>query len=338
MASWALPLMATVLFYGLAQALTKQLMANITSSAFILLYIICKLAINVGAYLLLSQHSVLDPGVRLFFLWAILANVFNALAWLFYYKALERGPVSIVGTVVAAFPVVTVILSWPILGEKLAVYQYIGVALAILGGILVSYQRETEAMPVAGRGSGWLVSALLVFLLWGITMVVIKLAYTKPNYDDYVFLIGNAAMITLILAPYGLFTLEGGLGPRRDVLLALIPTTLFCLGDVALFWAVARGPASIVTPLQGAYPLVTILYAAAFMKERMLAYQQGGLGFILGAILLISMVPDSQGKLPLAILAFALGCIAVGSLLLLRWLLRHPSPSTSQAAPPLRDE
>ncbi len=34
---WLLPLVATVVFYGLAQALTKQFMANVSAGAFIIL-------------------------------------------------------------------------------------------------------------------------------------------------------------------------------------------------------------------------------------------------------------------------------------------------------------
>ncbi|MBM3275841.1 MAG: EamA family transporter [Candidatus Sericytochromatia bacterium] len=67
----------------------------------------------------------------------------------------------------------------------------------------------------------------------------------------------------------------------------MIPTSLFVLGDVTLFRAWATGPVSIVTPLSGLYPVVTLAYVVPFMKERITTPQKIALGMTFVAIVLV---------------------------------------------------
>jgi transporter family protein len=78
-------------------------------------------------------------------------------------------------------------------------------------------------------------------------------------------------------------------GARRMLLLGLVPVCLFCAGDLALFRAIELGPASIVTPLSGMYPIVTLLYAWPVLKERVTARQGLAVALSLLSILLMSL-------------------------------------------------
>jgi drug/metabolite transporter (DMT)-like permease len=60
-------------------------------------------------------------------------------------------------------------------------------------------------------------------------------------------------------------------------------------GSLGLIIAARHGPISIVTPLIGSYPVVTLIYAAAVLKERITPLQYGCIGSILTGITLCSV-------------------------------------------------
>ncbi len=315
LSGWLLPLVATVVFYGLAQALTKQFMANVTAGAFIVLYVILKILVNAGTVAIWPHQPFSGGTATTFLAWALVANGFIAAAWLFYYLALESGKVAIVGTVTAAYPVVTVVLAGLFIGgsERLIPLQYVGIALIIGVAVLMAYQPGegsdgvalTAAPPRPSRK--WLWLSLMVVACWGIGSYFAKVAYlvppavTGPNGVaagwDANYLLGNLVAVVVLLLPYGLLSTKGKLGAPRDLLFALIPTLLFVLGDVALFRAWATGPTSIVTPLSGLYPVVTLLYVVPIMKERLTGAQKAALAMTLVAIVLVvsnTWLPDSM--------------------------------------------
>ena len=53
------------------------------------------------------------------------------------------------------------------------------------------------------------------------------------------------------------------------------------LGSLLVAIAYKHGPASLVTPLAGAYPVVTIAFAWAVLKERPTRLQWGGIALVL---------------------------------------------------------
>ncbi len=69
---------------------------------------------------------------------AMLAGIFGGAGYIFFMKALETGKASIVIPLTAIYPVVTVVLALLVLGEKISVYQAIGIILAVAAVILIS--------------------------------------------------------------------------------------------------------------------------------------------------------------------------------------------------------
>ncbi len=68
----------------------------------------------------------------------LIAGFFGTLGYWFMVKALEQGKASIVITITAVYPVITLALSILILYEKLTLTQVIGIVLAVLGIVLMS--------------------------------------------------------------------------------------------------------------------------------------------------------------------------------------------------------
>jgi transporter family protein len=71
---------------------------------------------------------------------ALLAGVFGGSGYIFFVKALEKGEASIVLPLTAVYPAVTVVLALLVLGEKMSVYQAIGVILAMAAVVLLSME------------------------------------------------------------------------------------------------------------------------------------------------------------------------------------------------------
>jgi transporter family protein len=66
----------------------------------------------------------------------ILNGIFAGLGLVAYYAAMEQGPASIVATVTALFPLLTVMLATIVLRERVNRFQLVGIATA-LGSILL---------------------------------------------------------------------------------------------------------------------------------------------------------------------------------------------------------
>ncbi|MBU6427566.1 MAG: EamA family transporter [Cyanobacteria bacterium REEB65] len=288
-ATWVPFLCATVVFYGLAQALTKQFMANLSTAAFIYLYLGVKIVINFVAFALWGHVPLISAAAARFTGLSIVGNLINGFAWLFYFRALESGPVSLVGSLTAGYPAVTVVLAFIFLGEHLRLQQYLGVALVIGSGMLIGMQGGGESSE-AGVKRRWLVYSWLVVLGWGVFSTFIKAAFDAPGANTYSFFVWNAVAATAVLLPFARrMSRHEKLGPRRDLLLGLIPTALFALGDIALFRAFETGVASLVTPLSTIYPAVTLLYAVPVLKEKMTPAQWGALALLLAGIVIVSI-------------------------------------------------
>lgn len=289
MSAWAFYLIATVLFYGLGQALTKQYLATMSTAMFIWLFLLAKALVNGGAFLALGTVPLWSPQAQGFLILALGSNALSGLAWLCYFKAIEHGKVSLVGSITAAYPVVTVILALMFLGEHLSLHQAIGVALAVGSGILVGLQPEQN--PTGGAPDRrWLAYAVVTLFTWGTFSALVKYTFGLAGADTYTFLVWNAVAMIGVMAPFALVAGRGEARPAlASVFLGLIPAAFWALGDLTLFRAFETGPASVVTPLSACYPIVTLAYAVPVLKERLSKTQWVAIGMLMVGVFLVSM-------------------------------------------------
>ncbi len=62
---------------------------------------------------------------------------------------------------------------------------------------------------------------------------------------------------------------------------SFLPMGMMASGDLGVLIASRYGKISIVTPLTGAYPLVTLVFAALVLRERIMLLQWGCIAAIL---------------------------------------------------------
>jgi len=143
------------------------------------------------------------------------------------------------------------------------------------------------------RPAAWLLWSLATILLWGTWGLVSKVA--SDGLDAYV----NQLLYTVGLAPLMVFVgwtvwkhspKENPAARKRGVFWAFLTGLLGGLGNLAFFEALVKGgKASIVAPVTALFPMVTVLLAMIFLKERLGRVQWVGLALAFVAIYLLSM-------------------------------------------------
>jgi hypothetical protein len=97
----------------------------------------------------------------------IFAYILDGAAWILYFESIVAGPITIVGTLSAAYPALTVLFARFFLNETLLPLQYFGVAAVIIGCLLLSYSPETEhGKKILKR---WVPLAAIALVVWGIS-------------------------------------------------------------------------------------------------------------------------------------------------------------------------
>ncbi len=128
----------TILLWGLWGFLGKLAMnrAMPASSVFLAGGVVGAVAV---AALLLHFHRSggIMPWDAPFNIWGFLAGASLAIGSLFFYLALASGQAVVVVPATATYPVVTVLLSMIVLGERPTLAQWLGLALVVAGGLLL---------------------------------------------------------------------------------------------------------------------------------------------------------------------------------------------------------
>lgn len=181
---------------------------------------------------------------------------FGAGGQLLLFQALIDGPAYIVFPLISLYPVVTIFLSILLLRESTNRRHWIGITLALMAIFFLSYQEPTSNDL---RGYGWLVLAVLVFLLWGVQAYVMKFSNEVMKAESIFFYM----MLTgVLLIPVALwmtnFKQEINWGLKGPWLAALIHL-LNAIGALTLVYALRYGKAIIVTPMTGLAPVITVI-------------------------------------------------------------------------------
>jgi transporter family protein len=136
MKNWIVFAFISMLFAGLTSVIAKFGLRNITGDLGV--------AIRTSAVLIFVWTNVLVFGhtrdlpalSKMDLMFLVISGLTTSLSWIFYYKAIKIGEVSVVASIDKASLVVTILLSLWLLKEPLTLKTVIG-ALLIVGGTVV---------------------------------------------------------------------------------------------------------------------------------------------------------------------------------------------------------
>ena len=175
---------------------------------------------------------------------------------LLLFQALRQGPAYIVFPIISLYPVLTIFLSIVFLKERTHIRQWIGIILALIALFLLS---NPQVNPVQSSGVGWLLLAILVFIMWAVQAYVMKFSNKTMQAESIFFYM---ALTGLLLAPIAIimtdFSSQINWSFRGPWLAAMIQI-LNAIGALTLVYALRYGKAIVVVPLTGLAPVITIV-------------------------------------------------------------------------------
>lgn len=190
-------------------------------------------------------------------------------SWIFGYFGMKHLPLTIVGPINATRPVMTLVGAMPIFGERLNMYQWIGVLLAIVSFFMLSRSGKKEGIDF--KHDKW---------IWFIVLAAV-LGAASGLYDKYLMGRFNNMVVQAWYNIYQLFIMGGVLMilwlPKRksttpfrwDWCIILISIFLSA-ADFVYFYALGMDGSmiSIVSMVRRGSVIVSFLFGAMVFREK----------------------------------------------------------------------
>ena len=202
-------------------------------------------------------------------LFLILSGLATGASWLCYFRALQIGDVNKVVPVDKSSTVLTIVLAFAFLGERVSLATAAAAASIGLGTLMMVERKDVADRPEARRG-GWLPFAILSAVFASLTALLGKVGIEGVESN-----LGTAVRCVVVLAMAWLVVLVKGKGrlvrasPRGEL-------GFLCLSGLATggswlcyFRALQEGPASVVVPVEKLSVLVSIGFAFVVFRERL---------------------------------------------------------------------
>ena len=206
-----------------------------------------------------------------------------------FFRGLEVGKVALVSPIASSWALVTAVLSVFLYSEELSPLQILGVALVLLGVIVAATNiRNLLRSTWAGWSDPGIKPALLAMLAWGVSF-----AFFPPLAERYGWLTFTLWLFVIFVLMTALFMYLR----RARLRLTQGPSRLF-IGVAALSTAIAyltynfgieSAYSSIVAPVASTFPIITIVLARVFLKEKIIPEQGLGILSILSGLVLLSI-------------------------------------------------
>ncbi|WP_433475449.1 DMT family transporter [Spirillospora sp. CA-142024] len=231
--------------------------------------------------------------------WGFVAGLSGGAGLIAFYRALARGPMSVVAPVSALAAAVLPVAVGIARGERLDASVLLGVLLCLVAIGLVSMEANGDGAAAGPRPDGWRrlvdsgpVMAGVSGTCFGVFFVLLKEAGDGSGLWPIVGArLGNLVIVAVALL---FLAIRGGdTGPRvsgRTLIgLALLSGTLDAGANVLYFLAVHNGMLSLAAVLTSLYPAITVLLARVAYSERLRAVQRVGMAVAIAGVALVTV-------------------------------------------------
>lgn len=286
MINWFYLSISTIILWGVGEVFTKEATDRLGASNMVLLCACSALVVWIPFWFTVgSSFDIFSK----YALAGLISALMSGLAWICYYEALKRGKLSIVGVLVGAFPIVTVVLAWCLLHENPPLIHKISAFLIIIGGMSLLYDEKKVKDKRPKRGV-WLMYAVGAMLLWGVSGVITKWSLKELHYANYLLLY-TFICTPIWLGHWFLHRPRNGLSALRTnkkaLKLGMLSVVMFSLGSITSFYAIQLGLVSVVGPLTSAYVVVMVIFAHVRLHERLSCMNRLAVAMIMISIMLI---------------------------------------------------
>jgi len=199
---------------------------------------------------------------------AVISAVARTTAVLLMLYAMRTEEVSRIIPVVYAHPVVVAILAVPLLGETLNYLQWLAIFMTVAGAVLISLKSWDQGRGVRLRRS--FVMLLASSLLFGVANVATKYASDYISFWNMYSITAicfGGVFCLLSMRPKVLRDLWGMTGRGTTLTVIAFNEMIALAGIVLSFWAIERGPVSLVSTVMGIRPFFVFLYALVLSRS-----------------------------------------------------------------------
>jgi drug/metabolite transporter (DMT)-like permease len=219
-------------------------------------------------------------------LMALGSGIISCLGNIAFYNVLSRGAkAAAVIPVTDLYPAVTVLLAVPLLKERLNWWQWCGIGLSLSAIYLFHVAQEDSLL------SAWILLALVPIVLWGICGLMQKMSTNDiSGRSSAIWFLMAFIPVALLIVLFNPFPTNI---PSTAWALAAVTGFFLALGNLTVLLAFSSGgKASIITPLAGLYPLVSIPIAILWLGEQIGWRERVGIVIALAAVVLLSLQPE----------------------------------------------
>lgn len=283
---WVIFALLSAFFAGITAVLSKVGIKNVNSD---LGTAIRTIVVFVFAWLMVFVVDVWGDitsitSKTLIFL--VLSGLVTGASWLCYFKALKLGDVNKVAPIDKSSTVLTMILAFIFLGEKITILKGICIILIGLGTYMMIEKRESDEKT--GKNTEWLVWAILSAVFAALTSVLGKI-----GISDIDSTLGTAirTFVVLIMSWIVVWVSKSQSGIKNITLRTLVFLVLSGI-TTGLSWlcyykALQDGQASVVVPIDKLSILVTIAFSYIVLGEKLTKKSFCGLALLVCGTLLL---------------------------------------------------
>lgn len=283
---WVLFAFASAFFAGVTSILAKIGVKDVDSHVATAIRTIIVLIFSwIMVFIIGSQSTIVNIDGKTF-LFLILSGLSTGGSWLCYFKALQLGDVNKVVPIDKSSTILTMILAFIFLNEKITINMVIGM-IGIAIGTYLMIQKKEKAEKIV-KGKAWLIYALLSALFASLTSILGKVGIENVESN-----LGTAirTIVVLVMAWIIVFATKKQRDikkiDKRSLIFLILSGVATGASWLCYYKALQDGLASIVVPIDKLSILVTVLFAYIFLKEKLSKKSLLGLILIVVGTLLL---------------------------------------------------
>ncbi len=226
----------------------------------------------------------------------ILGSVVGLISAIFgqalYIYVLEKGEISITATILCSFSIYTILFSMIFNGERPTSQTILFIILTIVGTVIVSLPEKIKKNEL--KKTNYILWAVLTAIGIGISDVIAKNYINRTSAGSFLFYVSFAQIVVAYVylkidrKPFNQF--KTIFHQLKDYRFSLLGSLFLAVSTMFLFLSFNFTLASIASPIAASSPVITVLLALIFLKDKITTKNWIGLSLVLVSIITIGFI------------------------------------------------
>jgi drug/metabolite transporter (DMT)-like permease len=224
--------------------------------------LVASIVLLISGLLVFSLFPLPEDPKLLPMLVTVAAGLFRTTGIIITLYNLQREEVSRVIPITYTYPVFVAIFAIPLLGESLHYLQWLAIIIVVAGAVIISAERSHAGSPISLSKPFLLL--FIASLLFALGDIFAKYALTYISfwnvYSLTIFCVAGVFFMTSI-RPDTIKQLMDMKQMSLAISLIFFNQMLALSGALLQFWAMSRGPVSLISTIVGARPVFVAVYS-----------------------------------------------------------------------------